>query len=196
LFTADRARITLSIIAMNAATLFGWWGLNAWIPAYLNLGIERGGIGLSSSTMSLFVIAMQSGMWLGYVFFGYVADAFGRKRSYVSFLVIASVLLSLYGNMRTPILLLLLGPLVAFFGTGYYSGFGAVIADLYPPAIRATAAGVCYNVGRLASAAAPFIVGSLAAASGFGVAFTVAGAAFLLAAVVWSGIPDTGPARG
>jgi MFS family permease len=196
LFTADRARITLSIIAMNAATLFGWWGLNAWIPAYLNLGIERGGIGLSSRTMSLFVIAMQSGMWLGYVFFGYVADAFGRKRSYVSFLVIASVLLSLYGNMRTPILLLLLGPLVAFFGTGYYSGFGAVIADLYPPAIRATAAGVCYNVGRLASAAAPFIVGSLAAASGFGVAFTVAGAAFLLAAVVWSGIPDTGPARG
>ena len=55
--------------------------------------------------------------------------------------------------------------------------------------VRATAAGVCYNVGRLASAAAPFIVGSLAASRGFGVAFTVAGAAFLVAALAWVGIP-------
>ncbi len=190
LFTADRARVTLAIIAMNAATLFGWWGLNAWVPAYLNLGTAQGGIGLSSSTMSLFVIAMQAGMWLGYVSFGYIADAAGRKRTYVTFLIVASGLLSLYGNLRTPGMLLLLGPLVAFFGTGYYSGFGAVIADLYPPEIRATAAGVCYNVGRLASAAAPFIVGSLAATRGFGPAFTVAGAAFLVAAGAWAGIPD------
>ena len=93
---------------MNAATLFGWWGLNAWVPAYLNLGADRGGIGLSSSTMSLFVIAMQVGMWLGYVSFGYIADAFGRKRTYVTFLIVASVLLALYGNLRTPVLLLFL----------------------------------------------------------------------------------------
>jgi len=190
LFTPARARITLAIIAMNAATLFGWWGLNAWVPAYLNLGVAQGGIGLSSSTMSLFVMAMQVGMWLGYVSFGYIADAWGRKRTYVVFVVIASVLLPLYGNLRTPGLLLVLGPLTAFFGTGYYSGFGAVIADLYPTSIRATAAGVCYNVGRLASAVAPFIVGSLAATRGFGAAFTVAGAAFLVAAVAWIGIPD------
>jgi MFS family permease len=190
LFEPDRARITLCIIAMNAATLFAWWGLNAWVPAYLNLGAAQGGIGLSSRAMSLFVIAMQVGMWLGYVSFGYIADAVGRKRTYVVFLLVASVLLSLYGNIRTPVLLLLLGPLVAFFGTGYYSGFGAVIADLYPAPIRATAAGVCYNVGRLASAAAPFVVGSLAATRGFGMAFTVAGAAFLVAALAWTGIPE------
>ena len=189
LFTPERVRITLAIIAMNAATLFGWWGLNAWVPAYLNLGTEQGGIGLSSSTMSLFVLAMQVGMWLGYVSFGYIADAWGRKRTYVTFVVLASVLLPIYGNLRTPALLLVLGPLTAFFGTGYYSGFGAVIADLYPTAIRATAAGVCYNVGRLASAVAPFVVGTLAATRGFGAAFTVAGAAFLVAAVAWVGIP-------
>lgn len=193
LFTPERARVTLAITVMNAATLFGWWGLNAWVPAYLNLGAEQGGIGLSSRTMSLFVIAMQVGMWLGYVSFGYLADAIGRKRTYVGFLVIASVLLSIYGNLRTPTLLLFLGPLVAFFGTGYYSGFGAVVADLYPVAIRATAAGVCYNVGRLASAAAPFVVGSLAAARGFGIAFTVAGAAFLVAALAWIVVPESAP---
>ena len=90
-----------------------------------------------------------------------------------------------------PALLLVLGPLVAFFGTGYYSGFGAVIVELYPTSVRATAAGVCYNTGRIASAAAPFVVGSLAASRGFFAAFAVAGAAFLLAAIMWIWIPET-----
>lgn len=191
LFTPGRARVTVFIILMNACCLFGWWGLNSWVPAYLNLPPERGGVGLSSATMSWFVIVMQVGMWFGYVSFGYIADAISRKRAYVLFVLMASVLLPLYGVLREPLLLLLLGPFVAFFGTGYYSGFGAVIAELYPTAVRTTAAGVGYNVGRIASAAAPFTVGSLADTRGFGVAFAVMGAAFFLAALAWIGIPNT-----
>jgi MFS family permease len=191
LFAPHVARVTVFITLMNACTLFGWWGLNSWVPAYLNLPPERGGIGLSSSTMSLFVIAMQVGMWFGYISFGYIADAIGRKRAYISFVLMASVLLPLYGWLTEPAILLVIGPLVAFFGTGYYSGFGAVIVELYPTSVRATAAGVCYNTGRVASAAAPYIVGSLAASSGFFAAFAVAGFAFLLAAVAWVGIPET-----
>ena len=57
--------------------------------------------------------------------------------------------------------------------------------------VRATAAGIGYNFGRIASAAAPYTVGSLAATRGFGVAFTVTGAAFLLAALAWIWIPET-----
>ena len=191
LFTPERARTTVFIILMNACCLFGWWGLNLWVPAYLNLPPERGGVGLSSSAMSWFVIAMQVGMWFGYVSFGYIADAVGRKRAYIGFVLMASLLLPLYGYLREPLFLLLLGPFVAFFGTGYYSGFGAVIAELYPTAVRATAAGVGYNVGRIASAAAPFVVGTMAGTQGFGAAFAVTGAAFFLAAVAWIGIPDT-----
>ena len=191
LFTGARARTTVFLILMNACTLFGWWGLNLWVPAYLNLPVERGGIGLSSAAMSWFVIAMQVGMWFGYISFGYIADAVGRKRTYVAFVLMASVLLPLYGYLREPVLLLLLGPFVAFFGTGYYSGFGAVIAELYPTSIRATAAGVGYNVGRIASAAAPFVVGTMAGSRGFGAAFAITGAAFFLAALAWIGIPDT-----
>ena len=191
LFAPGMASLTVFITLMNACTLFGWWGLNSWVPAYLNLPPSRGGIGLSSATMSLFVIAMQVGMWLGYVSFGYVADAIGRKRTYILFVLAASVLLPVYGFLRTPAVLLMLGPLVAFFGTGYYSGFGAVIVELYPTSVRATAAGVCYNTGRIASAAAPFVVGTLAASRGFGAAFAVAGFAFLLAALAWIGIPET-----
>ncbi|HEY6894185.1 MAG TPA: MFS transporter, partial [Rhodanobacteraceae bacterium] len=128
LFAPGYAKLTVFLTLMNACTLFGWWGLNLWVPAYLNLPPSQGGIGLSSSAMSWFVIAMQVGMWFGYVSFGFIADAVGRKRAYVAFVLMASVLLPAYGILRDPAGLLFLGPLVAFFGTGYYSGFGAVIA--------------------------------------------------------------------
>ena len=67
--------------------------------------------------------------------------------------------------------LLALGPFVAFFGTGYFSGFGAVAAEIFPTSIRATALGVTYNSGRLLSAVAPFVIGTLAQRRGFGAAF-------------------------
>ena len=67
-----------------------------------------------------------------------------------------------YGATRQPTVLLVLGPFVAFFGTGYFSGFGAVAAEIFPTSIRATALGVTYNSGRLLSAVAPFVVGTLA----------------------------------
>ncbi len=191
LFEGERARLTVALTLMNACTLFGWWGLNSWVPAYLRLAPAQGGVGLASSTMSLFVIAMQVGMWFGYVSFGFIADIVGRRRAYVAYLIAASVLLPIYGILKAPVTLLALGPFVAFFGTGYFSGFGALTAEIYPTAIRATAQGFTYNLGRVASAAAPYTVGSLAASRGFGPAFTVTGGAFLLAAVAWIWIPET-----
>jgi MFS family permease len=191
LFEPGMRGVTIAIALMNSCCLFAWWGLNGWVPGYLRLSPDQGGIGLSSSTMSIFVIAMQVGMWVGYVSFGFLADAIGRKRTYVMYLIAAAVLLPLYGFLRVPPMLLVLGPFVAFFGTGYFSGLGALVAELYPTAVRATAAGFCYNFGRIASAAAPYTVGTLAQRGGFGVAFAVAGAAFLFAAAAWIWIPET-----
>ena len=191
IFDPSVAAVTMAVTFMNACCLFGWWGLNAWVPAYLRLPPAQGGIGLASSTMSLFVIAMQVGMWFGYVSFGFIADAIGRKATYVGFIAGAALLLPLYGILRAPAALLVLGPFVAFFGTGYFSGLGAIVAEIYPTAVRATAAGFTYNFGRLASAAAPLTIGRIAETRGFGAAFTITGAAFLLAAASWMWIPET-----
>lgn len=183
--------LVVFLTLMNAATMFAWWGLNLWVPSYLSLPTAQGGIGLTTEYMSMFVVAMQVGMWLGYVSFGFISDAFGRKPTYVMYLVVAAVLVWAYGATRQPALLLVLGPFVAFFGTGYFSGFGAVASEIFPTAIRATALGVTYNSGRLLSAVAPFAIGSLAQSRGFGVAFTITAIAYLIAAVLWIGIPET-----
>lgn len=189
--SAVPTKIVVTLTMMNAATMFAWWGLNLWVPSYLSLPTAQGGIGLSTTTMSMFIVAMQVGMWFGYVTFGFISDTFGRKPTYVTYLVLAAALVWAYGSTREPMLLLVLGPFVAFFGTGYFSGFGAVASEMFPTAIRATALGVTYNSGRLLSAAAPFVIGSLAQSQGFGLAFTITAFAFLIAAMLWIGIPET-----
>ncbi len=81
--------------------------------------------------------------------------------------------------------------MTAFFATGFFSGFGAVTAELYPTDVRATAQGFTYNIGRVASAAAPFVVGGLTETSGYWAALSIAAAAYALAAVFWIAIPET-----
>jgi len=115
----------------------------------------------------------------------------GRRRAYLLYLLVAAAVVPVYGMARAPWALLLLGPIVGFFGTGYFSGFGAITAELFPTRIRVTAQGFTYNVGRIASAGAPFIVGRLADSSGFGMAFLVISAAFLFAAALSWLLPET-----
>jgi len=191
IFQSDLRPITVAITLMNACTLFAWWGFNLWIPAYLSLPHDQGGIGLSAHTMSATVIAMQAGMWLGYISFGFVSDLFGRKRCYILYLVLAALLMFLYARIQVSWLLMALGPLVAFFGTGYFTGFATVTAEIYETRVRATAQGFTYNLGRIASAVAPFAVGRMAQQHGFGAAFAIAGTAFVIAALCWVWIPET-----
>jgi len=191
LFERPLARLTIALTFMNACTLFAWWGFYLWLPSYLVQPVSQGGVGLQLLSSSGFILVMQSGMWVGYVTFGFVSDALGRKPTYVGYLIMAAALLTVFLSTRNAMLLLVLGPFVAFFATGYFSGFGAVTAEIYPTAIRATAQGFTYNIGRLASALAPFTVGTLAQTHGFGTALSLSSGAFVLAAVTWIWIPET-----
>jgi len=181
---------TVTLSLMNACCLFAWWGFNLWVPSYLSLPTPSGGIGLSPRIMTAILVAMQTGMWIGYISFGYLATAFGRRRVYVTFLVTAACLLVVFAWVRSPWLLVLLTPCLAFTATGYFSGFAAITADTFPAIIRARAQGLTYNFGRLASAAAPFAVGALAQRHGFHTAFYMDAFAFLLAAALWIVLPN------
>jgi MFS family permease len=176
---------------MNAFSLFGYWGLFTWIPAYLSAPISQGGRGISLVKTTSFFLVLCGGKWLGYASFGFFADAFGRRKPYFLYLLIAAVLVPVYGVTRSEYALLLLGPLVAFFGTGSFSGYGAIASEIFPGEIRAAAMGLSYNVGRVFSAIAPFTVGALAIKYGIGPAFFLQAAAFLFAALLSLALPET-----
>ncbi len=191
IFKSGIVGLTIVLTLMNTCTLFAWWGFNLWLPSYLKSSAAQGGAGLSGAATTGYLFIMQAGMWFGYVTFGFVSDRFGRKRTYVTYLLSAALLLAVYVSVRNPAALMVLGPFVAFAATGYFSGFGAVTAEIYPTAVRATAQGFTYNIGRLASAAAPYLVGSLADTHGFGTALLVCSGAFVVAALLWIWIPET-----
>jgi MFS family permease len=176
---------------MNAFSLFGYWGLFTWIPAYLSLPVSQGGRGIGLVKTTSFFLVLCAGKWLGYAAFGFFADAFGRRKPYFVYLLTAAALVPLYGLTRSEPWLLALGPVVAFFGTGSFSGYAAIASEIFPSEIRAAAMGLSYNVGRVFSAVAPFAVGALAIKYGIGPAFFLQAAAFLVAAILSLALPET-----
>ena len=184
LLTPELARRTIVLTLLNACCMFVWWGFNLWVPSYLGLPGRRGGIGFSPRTMTVVLVVMQCGMWLGYVSFGYLATAFGRKRVYVSFLLGAALLLA--GSVHCV-------------RRGYYCLWGRALL-LWPPATSAASAQSPQTLilkkrdrwDRLSPttwedwpAQRPFVVGALAERHGFAAAFHLNAAAFIAAAAFW-----------
>ncbi len=184
---------TLLIIALGAAVQFANWGLFFWLPAFLARPIEQGGAGMGVVGSLPWIIPVQLGAYAGYLTFGFIADKIGRRQAFVLYMVSAAVLVPLYGQMaRSPFILLALGPLLGYFGYGYFSMFGGFVAELYPAAVRATGQGTSYNIGRMAGAVAPFTIGAIATLPGIGIglALSVTSAFFLMAAALVFTLPN------
>ena len=184
LFRGALGRNVLICATMNAATLFGWWGLFTWVPRFLSMPVAEGGRGLSIVETSGWTIVMEGGMFLGYVSFGYIADRFSRKYTYIAFLLVATLLVPLFAFVRDPRALLVIGPLVGFFGTGYFSGFVVITSELFPVSLRGSAMGFVYNIGRVTSAAGPYLIGQFSEHGGMSAALCITSAAFLLATLI------------
>jgi MFS family permease len=134
---------------------------------------------------------MQAGTFLGYTSFGWFADRFGRKRTYIIFLLMATLVVLFYAQAATVGVLFLLGPIVGFWGSGFFSGFSVIASESFPTVLRGRAMGFAYNLGRFASAAAPFTVGRLADRYGMASALLLTSGGFLFAAVTASALKET-----
>jgi MFS family permease len=185
-------RPLLILTAVNTFGMFGWWGLFAWIPAYLVLPAQQGGRGLTSLSLTAFLVTINLlGMLPGYLLFGVAADRFGRRSTLVVYLVAASAAVPLLAWARQPALILASACIAAFFGTGFFTASGLIGGELFPTSIRATALGISYNVGRGLSALAPATIGALSESHGLAWAFSACAVAFAGAAVTALFIPET-----
>jgi len=192
LFRGDFGRSMLVCATMNACALFAWWGLFTWVPNFLSRPVAEGGRGMGIIQTSSWTIAMQVGTFLGYVLFGYIADRFSRKYAYIGYLLVAAALVPLFAFVREADWLLVIGPLVGFFGTGYFSGFGAIASELFPTELRGTALGFSYNIGRVLSAAAPYMIGAISERAGLSAALCTTSVAFVGAAWIATALGPAG----
>ena len=177
---------------MNFFGMFAWWGLFTWIPPYLSLPVDQGGRGFGiMSTTTLLVVLNLAGMFPGYASFGWVADYLGRRKSFILYTFVAALLVPIYALARAPWALMVVGTLLAFFGTGFFSGSGIIGSEIFPTAVRARALGFTYNGARAMSSIAPFVIGRVGQARGLGWAFYLCAASFLLSCITATQLPET-----
>jgi MFS family permease len=192
IFRPPLVKRTLLASVITMSVLFAYWGLFTWMPTFLATPLEQGGAGLGIVKSSGWIIPMQIGAFFGYILFGFLADRFGRRWTFNAFLLCAAILVPIYGQLaRHELMLMILGPFIGFFGHGYFSVFGAMLAEIFPTHIRATAQGLCYNIGRAFSAIAPFTIGALADEYGIGSALALTSAFFLIGALLMMAMPET-----
>lgn len=143
LFTEGRASTTIRLTIMAIAQVAGYFGLMNWLPSILQQKI-----GLTVSGSSYWMIVTIAGMSLGMLFFGQIMDKIGAKVAYATFLIASAVAVFVYSFAATPLLILIGGAAVGFFCNGMNAGYGAIVGNLYPAHIRATANNIIFNIGR------------------------------------------------
>jgi MFS family permease len=177
LFRPDLIRRTASGILVAVTAVVGWWACNAFLPILGGtLATEHASeLNLTSTATRLLVEAWKAkasnafniGGLLGALAAVPLARLLGRRRMFiVYFLFSASGLFATFGLELEPQARLLMLYAV---GAGVYGVFGTFpfyLPELFPTRLRATGAGLCYNIGRVFAAAGPFVVGTVSAAAG------------------------------
>jgi len=142
---------------------FGIYGGNyvmiTWLPAYLKMVLN-----LSIASVGGYLAINILGSFTGAFLNGWMADAVGRRKTFVIIACGQAVAVAIY--TLTPINLtatMLLGFVLGTLQSGTAAGTGAFLAELFPTHIRGTAQGFTGNAGRAIGAVMPTFVGILSA---------------------------------
>lgn len=158
---------------------FGYYGVNNWMPTYLEKELH-----LEFKSMTSYMIGTYVAMILGKILAGWLADRFGRRAVFAFGAFGAAVFLPVivFGNTPGNIVWLM-----TFFGLLYGIPYGVnatYMTESFETRIRGSAVGGAYNVGRIGAAIAPATIGWIATEGSIGLGFLVMGAAYFLCGLV------------
>lgn len=134
---------TLSLTVMTSVQNFGYYGIMVWLPMIL---LKEHG--LTTKSMSGWMIVTVIGMIAGIYVFGYLCDRLGRKIPYLIFYICAAAMVYIYVNLGTPVALLFGGAFLGFFCNGMMAGYGTLLSENYTTDARSTAQNFIFNTGR------------------------------------------------
>ncbi|MEX0613843.1 MAG: MFS transporter, partial [Pirellulales bacterium] len=139
-------------------------------------------------------IVQTTGGGLGLLAFGPLAARFGRRPTFITFHLLALVIVPLtcFGPQTYSQLLATL-PVYGFLTLGIHAGYAIYFPELFPTHLRATGASFCFNGGRVVAVPVLLFSGHLKALEGVDLrwAVTSLGALFLIGAVLMHFLPET-----
>jgi MFS family permease len=161
IFKKDVLKVTLLASLLGTGAQGGYYAVTTWLPTFLRT--DRGLTVVGSTGYLAIVIG---GSFIGYLVGAWLADRIGRRNLFISFSIGASILVLAYTQL--PIsneMMWLLGFPLGFFASGYFSGVGAFLTELFPTRLRGSGRGFAYNFGRGLGALFPTLVGFVSAST-------------------------------
>jgi len=158
---------------------FGYYGVNNWMPTYLETELN-----MNFKALTGYMVGAYTAMILGKIIAGYAADKLGRRATFVFGTIATAAFLPVIIFYNTPGNI---AYLLITFGFLYGIPYGVnatYMAETFSTDVRGTAIGGAYNMGRLGAAIAPATIGIIAAGGSFTMAFIVMGAAYFIAGVI------------
>ena len=188
IFSGSILRTTILASVMATGCQGGYYAITFWVPQFLTKERHLSVVGSTGYLATLII-----GSFIGYLVGAWLADRIGRRNLFLIFSLGAIAVVVLYTQLPlTNEILWLLGFPLGFFASGYFSGVGAFLTELYPTRLRGSGQGFCYNFGRGIGALFPFLVGWLSTTTSLGNAIAIfavaAYAVFFLAAFA---LPET-----
>ncbi len=195
IFRGELRKNTLLGTTIMLLGAFGAWSVNPWIPVYL------GHLGIPQEQIPLITFFIMLGALPGYLLYGFISDHLGRKAAFRLFFSGMALALILFGFFTSQgggmgetevstFRILVLGMPVTFF-LGYFSGYGALFAEIFPTRVRSRGIGFCYTMGGIGAGLGPVFTGHLSASFGMGIAFMIAAVPFVIGSFFILLFPET-----
>ncbi len=188
IFSPSILKTTVLAALMATGCQGGYYAITFWVPRFLTT--ERK---LSIVSSTGYLSALIIGSFIGYLVGAWLADRIGRRKLFLIFSIGAIAVVLLYTQLTLPNeALWVLGFPLGFFASGYFSGMGAFLTELYPTRLRGSGQGFCYNFGRGIGALFPFLVGALSTETSLANAIAIfAVAAYAVFFVAAFALPET-----
>jgi MFS family permease len=144
IFSGPILRTTILAAFVATGAQGGYYAVTTWVPRFLTT--ERH---LSIVNSTGYLAALIIGSFAGYLVGAWLADRIGRRNLFLIFSLGAIAVVLVYTQVAfSNEVLWVLGFPLGFFASGYFSGMGAFLTELFPTRLRGSGQGFCYNFCR------------------------------------------------
>jgi MFS family permease len=190
LFSSQYRKVFILALILAIFDMSAYWFTYSWMPGYLH---EQRQFTMTKS--AAWMLITQSGGFLGYFTFGFIADKLGRRPAYTIYsfiMAIGLVMITILWDVIIVYQTLILGCMfLVGFGTGMFGGYGPLFSELFPTKIRNTAMGSAFNLALGVQFFTPIIIAVVATSYGLGGGISIAALFAILTGLwIWT-FPET-----
>ncbi len=143
---------------------------------------------------SVLTLVSHLGTLIGVFLVPAICNRLGRKKTLGFFYLATPIIVVLaLGGGTSYTHLLIFFPVIFLFAIGISAAFPLYLPELFPSRLRATGAGLAYNVGRAFTIAIPVITGAISTRAGGSIAtaVTLSGTIYFLGIIALPFVPET-----